>query len=305
MNDNLVITRSGRKLEVREYGARSGHPVLFFHGLIGSHHQASYIGDQARASGLRIIAPNRPGVGASEFVVRKTAVDAVGDVEDIAAALGLESFSVIGISGGTPYALATLLRLSRRVCTVTLLSGMGPTRLAGALDGMDHRRRLVLEIGSRYPDLARRGFQKAADRFHANNSRFLDRLIKTWSVDDQMVFRRRDVYELFMKDLHQVFTEGRGAESLAHELVIYRKYGFSLRSLPADRRVVLWHGLSDNIVPPAMGWRMTRALPNAEAHFVPGGHFMAVDVAGRIISRLKQQLGADAVDRAPESLRNR
>lgn len=70
MTDNLVITRSGRKVEVREYGDASGHPVVFFHGLIGSHHQASYVGDQASKQGLRIIAPNRPGVGASEFVVR-------------------------------------------------------------------------------------------------------------------------------------------------------------------------------------------------------------------------------------------
>jgi pimeloyl-ACP methyl ester carboxylesterase len=295
MTANLVITRSGRKLEVREYGDPSGHPVFFFHGLIGSHYQASYIGDQARENGLRIIAPNRPGVGASEFVVRTSAVDAVADVEDIAMKLALDSFSVIGISGGTPYALATLLRLNRRVRTVTVISGMGPTRLPGALDGMDHRRRLVLEIGSRYPDLARRGFQKAADRFHADNNRLLDRLVKTWSVADQALFRRKEIYDLFMKDLHQVFTEGRGAESLAQELVVYRKYGFALRSLPADRRVVLWHGLSDNIVPPAMAWRMTRALPNAEAHFVPGGHFVAVDIAAQIITRLGLML-ADSPD---------
>jgi pimeloyl-ACP methyl ester carboxylesterase len=290
MTDNLVITRSGRKLEVREYGAASGHPAFFFHGLIGSHHQASYVDQQAQQHGLRIIAPNRPGVGASEFVVRATAVDAVADVEDIAAAFALDSFSVIGISGGTPYALATLLKLSRRVATVTLISGMGPTRLAGALDGMDRRRRLVLEIGSRYPELARRGFQMAADRFRADSTRFLNRLIKTWSQADQTLFRRKDVYDLFMKDLHQVFTEGRGVESLAHELVVYRNNGFGLRDLPADRRVVLWHGLADNIVPPAMAWRMTRALPNAELHFVPGGHFVAVEIAAQIIGRLGQIL---------------
>jgi pimeloyl-ACP methyl ester carboxylesterase len=299
MTDKLVITRSGRKLEVWEYGDASGHPVFFFHGLIGSHHQASYISDQARESGLRIIAPNRPGVGASEFIERSTALDAVGDVEDLASALAIDAFSVIGISGGTPYALATLLGLSRRIRTVTLLSGMGPSRLAGALDGMDRRRRLVLEIGSRYPDLARRAFQKASDRFRADNNRFLDRLIKTWSVADQALFRRQDVYELFMKDLHQVFTEGRAPESLAQELVIYRKYGFSLRNLPADRRVVLWHGLSDNIVPPAMAWRMTRALPNAEAHLVPGGHFVAVVIAGQVMARLRQMLDSRAEPTAP------
>ena len=69
--DNLITTRTGRMLEVREYGDPAGHPALFFHGLIGSHHQASYIAEQAMQHELRIIAPNRPGVGKSEFVERK------------------------------------------------------------------------------------------------------------------------------------------------------------------------------------------------------------------------------------------
>jgi pimeloyl-ACP methyl ester carboxylesterase len=71
MEDTLVV-RSGRRLEVREYGDPGGHPAFFFHGLIGSHHQASYIDVQAKERGLRVIAPNRPGVGRSEFTRRRT-----------------------------------------------------------------------------------------------------------------------------------------------------------------------------------------------------------------------------------------
>ena len=143
--------RDGRKLEVTEYGDRAGHPAFFFHGLIGSHHQASYISDEAGRTGLRIIAPNRPGVGRSEFIARKTALESVSDVEDVASALELDEFSLIGISGGTPYALAALSRLAHRVKTVTVISGMGPMRLRGALRGMDRRRRIALEVGSRLP----------------------------------------------------------------------------------------------------------------------------------------------------------
>jgi len=294
--DNVLAMRTGRKLEVREYGDRTGHPVFFFHGLIGSHNQASYIADQARGNGLRIIAPNRPGVGSSEFTEHQTALETVGDVQDVAAAFGLDEFSVIGISGGAPYALAALYRLGRRIQTVTIISGMGPMRLPGALQGMDRRRRMVLEAGSRYPQLAKRFFQKAADRFRADSDRFLDRLIATWSLPDRKLFQRREVYDLFMKDLHQVFTAGKGPEGLSQELTIYRNYGFSLGDLPVDKRVTLWQGLSDNIVPPVMSWRMTQSLPSCEAHFVPGGHFVAVDVAGQIISRLRQLLDNRVAD---------
>jgi pimeloyl-ACP methyl ester carboxylesterase len=70
MVNNVIVVQSERKLEVEEYGDPAGHPVFFFHGLIGSHYQASYVAEQAEREGLRIIAPNRPGVGRSEFVSR-------------------------------------------------------------------------------------------------------------------------------------------------------------------------------------------------------------------------------------------
>ena len=288
--DHLLSMRDGRKLEVREYGDPAGQPALFFHGLIGSHHQASYIDAQARRHGLRIIAPNRPGVGRSDFIARRIALDAVPDVEDVAEALGLGEFSVIGISGGTPYALAALYRLADRVRTATIISGMGPTRLPGGLTGMDRRRRLILELGSRSPHLAWRAFEAEGRRFRADPERLLDRLVATWSAPDRKLFGRRDVFERFLLDLHSVFTEGCGATTLAHELALYRNYGVPLGGLPERTRVVLWQGLADTIVPPSMAWAMARAIPNCEAHFVPGGHFVALEIADQIIARLMQLL---------------
>ena len=299
MNNHVFVTRIGRKLEVREYGDGAGHPTFFFHGLIGSHYQASYIADQARENGLRLIAPNRPGVGASEFIVRKSA------------SRGRRRRR--GNCGGPrPGRIQRDRDLGRHSLRFGNSPSSGPARpdndrhqwygtdaAGGRLDGMDRRRRIVLEIGSRYPRVTRQGFRKVADRFRADNDRFLARLIATWSIADQNVFRRKDIYDLFMKDLHQVFTEGRGPETLSQELTIYRNYGLSLRDLPADKRIILWHGLSDNIVPPAMAWKMTRALPNAESHFVPGGHFVAVEIADRIIARLRQSLDQPAPIKAP------
>ena len=290
MSENLLAMRDGRKLEVREYGDPAGHPAFFFHGLIGSHHQASYISEQAGRVGLRIIAPNRPGVGRSDFVDRNSAIESVADVEDVAKSLQIDEFSLIGISGGSPYALAALSRLAHRVRTVTLISGMGPVQLHGALHGMDRRRRIALEVGSRFSHVARRGFQKASERFRADPRGLLDRLIKTWSFPDQRVFERTTVYDLFMKDLHEVFTTGAGPITLAHELKLYRNYGVSLRDLPPEKLITLWHGLSDNIVPPSMACKMALSLPNCEAHLVAGGHFVAIEIAGQIIARLRQLL---------------
>lgn len=287
---NLIATRTGRTLEVMEYGDPRGAPAFFFHGLIGSHHQASYIGEQARQFGLRVIAPNRPGVGKSPFVERQSALEAVPDVEDLAAALGIDQFSVIGISGGTPYALACLYLIPARIRATTIISGMGPMRLPGALHGMDRARRAALELGSRYPKLARQESHRWGERFRAGPDAFLKRLVSTWPQADQILFRRRDVFELFLNDLQQVFVDGDGPETFAQELRLYRNYGFSPAQLPADHNVTLWHGLHDIIVPPAMAWQMAQALPRAEAHFVPGGHFVAVSISAQIMARLRQLL---------------
>jgi surfactin synthase thioesterase subunit len=47
-----------------------------------------------------------------------------------------------------------------------------------------------------------------------------------------------------------------------------------------------------------MTWKMAQTLPRCEAHFVPGGHFVAITISDQIIARLKQHL-----DAAPGALR--
>jgi pimeloyl-ACP methyl ester carboxylesterase len=277
-------------LEVRQYGDPAGLPAFFFHGLIGSHHQASYIDQPARELGLRIIAPNRPGVGRSDFTARRSPAEAITDVEDVALALGLGEFSVIGISGGAPYALAALHQLGSRVRTVTLISGMGPIRLPGALRGMRRSDRIGLEVATRFPRLARREFVRWSESFRSDPQRFLERFIAKLVPTDRRLFREGALYDLFLQDLRQVFLEGIGPDGLVQEVVGFRKFELPLGTLPADRRVCLWHGLSDDLVPPAMAFEMAWRLPCCEAHFVPGGHFVAVEIAGQIVMRLKELL---------------
>ena len=102
--------------------------MFFFHGLIGSHHQASYIADQARQERVSDHRAEPARCRASEFVERKSALEAVGDVEDIAAASAQRvqrdrDFRRDALCPGALY------RLGRRIRTVTVISGMGPTRL--------------------------------------------------------------------------------------------------------------------------------------------------------------------------------
>ena len=87
-------------------------------------------------------------------------------------------------------------------------------------------------------------------------------------------------------------------EAFAREFRLYRNYGFSPADLPRESYVTLRQGLDDVIVPPAMAWKMAQALPRCEAHFAPGGHFVAIAISDQTIARLKQHL-----DVAPGAVR--
>ena len=93
--------------------------------------------------------------------------------------------------------------------------------------------------------------------------------------------------------LRQVFIDGNSPETFAQELRLYRNYGFSPADLPQESNVSLWQGLDDVIVQLAMTGKWHKP-PRYEAHFVPGGHFVAITISDQIIARLKQHLDVAA-----------
>jgi pimeloyl-ACP methyl ester carboxylesterase len=101
--DRTIRLLDGRRLGYAEWGDPGGRPLFFFHGWPGSRIEG-YLGDEAaRARGVRLIAIDRPGMGLSDFQQHRTLVDWPDDVVQVAAALGLNRFAVLGISGGGPY----------------------------------------------------------------------------------------------------------------------------------------------------------------------------------------------------------
>ena len=86
------------------------------------------MGDEAAgARGVRLIALDRPGMGLSDYQPRRTLVDWPDDVGQVAAALGLDRFAVLGISGGGPYAAACAWKLSERLTGAGIVSSLAPS----------------------------------------------------------------------------------------------------------------------------------------------------------------------------------
>lgn len=85
----------GRKLGYAQFGLLTGKPIFYCHGLPGSRVEGGHLHEAALATGARIIATDRPGMGLSSFQPGRTLLDHPKDLETLAAHLKLQEYGVL------------------------------------------------------------------------------------------------------------------------------------------------------------------------------------------------------------------
>jgi pimeloyl-ACP methyl ester carboxylesterase len=111
----------GRRLAYTEWGIPDGTPVLCFHGTPGTR---LWCPDEeaTTAAGVRLIMPDRPGIGRSDPLPGRTLADWPNDVQALADALEISNFGVVGISGGGVYTAACAALIPARLLGVAIFS---------------------------------------------------------------------------------------------------------------------------------------------------------------------------------------
>jgi pimeloyl-ACP methyl ester carboxylesterase len=270
MIDKTIRLPDGRQLGYAEYGNLDGMPLLFFHGIPGSRLQLKGFDAPARNTGVRMIAPDRPGCGLSDFQPKRTILDWVHDVEALADSLHLEDFAVMGISGGGPYAAATAYQLPKQVTRLVLVSSVCPLTFPGATIGMLPAIHLTFRLARRAPwavnlmmkNVARSRNQPERIRKRAQRSRL--------PAADVAVLGNDEFLKTLLAGSREAFRSGtRGA---AWDFVLCaRPWGFRLEEIQVP--TLLWHGEADVNAPVSMGRTIARVIPNCQATFLPGeGH---------------------------------
>src|SRR4051812_7546059 len=97
--DHVLRLADGRKLGWSESGNPQGKPVFFLHGF-GTTRVVCPPDAPALANNLRLIAPDRPGIGLSDPMPGRSLLDWPSDVAELADHLGIERFSIVAWSGG-------------------------------------------------------------------------------------------------------------------------------------------------------------------------------------------------------------
>jgi pimeloyl-ACP methyl ester carboxylesterase len=278
--DRTIRLRDGRRLGYAEWGDPGGRPLFYFHGWPGARVEGRLGGVAARARGVRLIALDRPGMGLSDYQPRRTLVDWPDDVVQLAAALGLDRFAVLGISGGGPYAAACAWKLSERLTGAGIVSGLAPVDAPGAFAGMGRQNQVMFRLVGRLAVLRRVLMATTAVSVRRHPDRVLARGVA--AAVDKKYLDRPVVRAVLVESLSEAFRSG--SRGPAGEMGLYaRPWGFRLEDIRAP--VHLWHGEQDVNAPATMGRYMATVIPKCQARFYPGeGHLHFVDRLPEILA---------------------
>lgn len=251
------------------------HPTPGSHRLVAlGHHEAA-------RRGVRLLAPDRPGCGASDLQRRRRLLDWADDVAALADHLGLARFSVAGYSGGGPHALAVAATFGDRVERVALVGSVSPMADPDPSIPPDTP---LLALSRRSYQATRLVFEAALLAGRLIPKRTVERMRRGATGGDARVLARADVAAVIAE---QVRHHARGAARAAASdyRIFVTPWGFD----PADVTVPVevWHGLEDRTVAPAHAEVLARDLPDARLHLVPGeGHLLLVARPGEILESL-------------------
>jgi pimeloyl-ACP methyl ester carboxylesterase len=276
----------GRALACLELGDPAGPPVLYFHGYPGSRLEARIAAAAAARLGLRLLAVDRPGFGQSTFHAGRSISGWATDVGALADQLALGRFSVVGVSGGAPYALACAARLSDRLTRVALVCPLGPLDVAGGRAGMLAQDRLMLALAAHAAPLARGVVHLLTRWMRRGTDRYLEFMLAGMVSPDRDLFADPGYRALMMGSTTEALRQGgRGA---AWELtLIARPWDFRLQDVRMP--VSLWQGMADQILPVPMARRLAAALPACNPRYFPGeGHLsLVVRHIGEVLAELR------------------
>ncbi|NPV75636.1 MAG: alpha/beta hydrolase [Anaerolineae bacterium] len=266
-----IFLPDGRKLAYAEYGDPEGVPVFFFHGFPGSRYDGEYSGQIAAEMGIRLIAPDRPGMGHSDFQPNRRLLDWPADVCNLADTLKLDMFGVLGYSGGGPHALACAVRIPERLKTTGVIAGVSPVTEPGALDGMLRNNVQIFTLSRQVPWLLNLIYRWNNT---ANGEKLMRAGMAQMAKPDQTVMQNPEVLRGMAKDYKEAFRQS--PRGVVHEGGLFASdWGFKLSEIQA--MVYLWQGKEDTNVPLAMGRYQASHLPNCIAKYFAGeGHISII-----------------------------
>jgi len=269
-----IKLKNERVISYAEYGDPEGKPFFYFHGFPGSRLEPAMVDEKLRSLNARFIAIDRPGMGRADFQKKRSIVDCAEDVIELAGHLGLKKYGVIGNSGGSPYALACAYKIPSSTLTgCAVVSGSGP--YSTTKEEMSWKNRVLLFFAGHLSWTIRFLLWMELGR-NINDKNWWEtnykRLCAGLPEKDMQVMMDPLIKEAIMEKSVEAFQQG--TKGLVHDFTLNSKsWGFNLDEIPAETKVMVFHGEMDRNVPVSMVKVVSGQIKNCEARIYPDeGH---------------------------------
>ena len=264
-----VRLADGRHLCYACHGPLDGEPVFLFHGEPGSRLFLPGL-EAVLRQGVRLITVDRPGYGCSDPQPGRSLLDWPQNIASLADELGFERFSILGVSGGGPHALACAYLMPERLKSVAIASSPCPFDYRRATDNLSPGRLEEFALAREAPDMLRPMVNRAVSRIREQPAAYVTELGERLDASDGRLLASAAVSAMYCADLGEAVRAG-GEGWLQEAHLLASPWPFD----PADigMPVRIWHGERDRIAPPRMARLLWRAMRGSELRLARGeGH---------------------------------
>ena len=268
-----ISLADGRDLCVREFGDEAGRPVVFIHGggMGATGLFAQPCDDAARQRGLRILAPDRPGVGESSPLEGRLVLDWPRDVTEMADEFGLDRFDILSHSGGAAYALACAYALPERVSSVTLVSAVASKWLITSGEHVPRKVKLNARLNAGAPDgVLISAFSRWKREMEKNPQKAFRSFLQRLPRCERRSLNRPEVAAALESCGNAALRQG--PMGVAADLrLIFEDGRFEIEDIEVP--VFIWHGECDSTSSVAVARMLAERIPGAQLHVLPDeGH---------------------------------
>ncbi|GIH23142.1 alpha/beta hydrolase [Acrocarpospora phusangensis] len=241
--------------------------------------------------GVRLITYDRPGYGRSDRHPGRRVSDVASDVAAIADHLGLDSFAVVGRSGGGPHALACAALIPERVTRVAVLVSLAPPGADGLdwLDwfaGMTPANIREYQTARHNHALLAARLAWAAQEIRRDPAHLVNSLFAELRDADRRVVADTGIRTMLARNFAEA-VRASPAGWIDDAIAFCSPWGID----PAEIRVptVVWHGEDDVFSPVSHSRWLAQRIPSARFTVQPGAaHFDAIEVLPDLLPWLAQ-----------------
>jgi pimeloyl-ACP methyl ester carboxylesterase len=272
METKYYSLRDGRTLSYIEFGDPTGHPIFYAHSGPGSRLEGKLFHEEALCRNYRFIATDRPGMGESTYLPNRKLLDYPKDITELADALGIDKFGVMGWSGGGAHTTVCGYAIPKRLLfNISFAGYTNFAQMPGAEEYLESKMDQVsVGLSKKHPRL----FKIFFDILSVSEKLFPEStykaVMKTLCESDQKIAAEQDFKDVFIESQVEAFRQGsQGVTSDA--AVHYVDWGFKLEEILFNLHV--FHGTEDHLVPLEFGQHVSKIVPNCELHIMKGeGH---------------------------------